>query len=190
MGQFPVVTALITSRPNDDLELCRLFLLNRVSVMNSLLCLVLAPALLSAQLSNRVPESLSTDDENPNYRLTLPSKRTYVLHRGPNGEPRWYSSLVRRNFLRFGKRNGGSPLGESDNSELQHNNFFNSFDRVPSAEELKPQVKRARDYLRFGKREVIGTEGIGENDYIENEEFNFPVKRYGRRRISNFLRFG
>ena len=56
--------------------------------------------------------------------------------------------------------------------------------------ELKPQVKRARDYLRFGKREVIGTEGVGENDYIENEEFNFPVKRYGRRRISNFLRFG
>ena len=52
--------------------------------------------------------------------------------------------------------------------------------------ELKPQVKRARDYLRFGKRE----ESVGENDYIEDEELNFPAKRYGRRRISNFLRFG
>ena len=57
---------------------------------------------------------------------------------------------------------------------------------VCTLKELKPQVKRARDYLRFGKRE----EGDGENDYIEDEELNFPVKRYGRRRISNFLRFG
>ena len=44
----------------------------------------------------QVPESLSTDGENPNYRLTLPVKRTYVLHRGPNGEPRWwyYSDII------------------------------------------------------------------------------------------------
>ena len=130
-----------------------------------------------------------------------------------------YSSLVRRNFLRFGKRNGGSVslLGGSDNpgARPQHDSFFNHLDRVPSAEvraekikvrgflvatalywcsytleELKPQVKRARDYLRFGKREEMGTEDVGENDYIEDEELNFPVKRYGRRRISNFLRFG
>ena len=96
-------------------ELCWLFLLSRVSVMNTLLWLVIAPALLSAQLSYQVgfcwprdfrenpfaeerfictifqgPESsVATDDENPNYGLTLPVKRTYVLHRGPNGEPRW-----------------------------------------------------------------------------------------------------
>ena len=56
--------------------------------------------------------------------------------------------------------------------------------------ELKPQVKRARDYLRFGKRQEMGMEGDGEKDYFEDEELNFPVKRYGRRRISNFLRFG
>merc|ERR1712062_836802 len=195
MGQFPVVTALITSRPNDDLELCRLFLLNRVSVMNSLLCLVIIPALLSAQLSYQVPESLSPDDENPNYRLAIPRKRTYVLHRGPNGEPR-YSSLVRRNFLRFGKRSGGSLLGAPDYSGVrpQSDSFFNHLDRIPIAElrgpEQKPQLKRARDYLRFGKREEMGTEGDEENDYIEDEELNFPAKRYGRRRISNFLRFG
>ena len=67
---------------------------------------------------------------------------------------------------------------------------FKWFINVYTFKELKPQVKRARDYLRFGKREEMGTEGDGENDYIEDEELNFPVKRYGRRRISNFLRFG
>merc|ERR1712203_919924 len=114
MGQCPRVSAQITSGPGHDLEsrsrTLLFFLLRRVSVMNTLLCLVLAPALLSAQLSYQVPESLSTDDENPNYRLTLPSKRTYVLHRGPNGEPR-YSSLVRRNFYDLEKETVGRHSG-------------------------------------------------------------------------------
>ena len=61
---------------------------------------------------------------------------------------------------------------------------------VCTLKELKPQVKRARDYLRFGKRQEMGIDGDGEKDYFEDEELNFPVKRYGRRRISNFLRFG
>merc|ERR1712038_1970904 len=168
MGQFPVVTALITSRPDDDLDLCWLFPLGRVSVMTTLLtllCLVIVPALLSAQLSYQVPESLAADAEIPNSGLNFPVKRTYVLHRGPNGEPRWYSSLVRRNFLRFGKRNGGSLLEAPGYSGVrpQSDSFFNHLDRIPIAElrgpEQKPQLKRARDYLRFGKREEMGAEG-------------------------------
>ena len=126
--------------------------------------------------------------------------------------------MVRRNFLRFGKRSGGSLLGAPDYSGVrpQSDSFFNHLDRIPIAElrgpvrrlsfkflvllpfivnvftlkEQKPQLKRARDYLRFGKREEMDTEGDEENDYIEDEELSFPVKRYGRRRISNFLRFG
>ena len=126
--------------------------------------------------------------------------------------------MVRRNFLRFGKRSGGSLLGAPDYSGVrpQSDSFFNHSDRIPIAElrgpvrrlsfkflvllpfivnvftlkEQKPQLKRARDYLRFGKREEMDTEGDEENDYIEDEELNFPAKRYGRRRISNFLRFG
>ena len=98
-------------------DLCWLFPLGRVSVMTTLLtllCLVIVPALLSAQLSYQVsfcsprgfrenpfaeerfickifqvPESLAADAEIPNSGLNFPVKRTYVLHRGPNGEPRW-----------------------------------------------------------------------------------------------------
>ena len=117
--------------------------------------------------------------------------------------------MDRRNFLRFG-------VPDYSEVRLQSDSFFNHLDRIPIAElrgpvrrlsfkflvllpfivnvftlkEQKPQLKRARDYLRFGKREEMDTEGDEENDYIENEELNFPVKRYGRRRIANFLRFG
>ena len=117
--------------------------------------------------------------------------------------------MDRRNFLRFGVPDYSEVRPQSDS-------FFNQLDRIPIAElrgpvrrlgfkflvllpfiingftlkEQKPQSKGARDYLRFGKREEMGAEGDEENDYIEDEELNFPAKRYGRRRISNFLRFG
>ena len=52
------------------------------------------------------------------------------------------------------------------------------------------QEKRARDFIRFGKR--------GDEEYEEFESdldpyqpiSPFPYKRYGSRRLSNFLRFG
>ena len=52
--------------------------------------------------------------------------------------------------------------------------------------------KRARDYLRFGKR--MDEEGADGMDDINEDEMNlvrmYPYKRFGRRRMSNFLRFG
>ena len=63
-----------------------------------------------------------------------------------------YSSLVRRNFLRFGKRNGGSVplLGGSDNSGVrpQHDSFFNQLDRVPSGEVRAEKIK-VRGFFLF-----------------------------------------
>ena len=58
---------------------------------------------------------------------------------------------------------------------------FNRF----SLKEMMNQDKRARDYLRFGKREDMRPE-----DYDSDEQLSSPSKRFGRRRISNFLRFG
>ena len=49
------------------------------------------------------------------------------------------------------------------------------------------QEKRARDFIRFGKRNVEEYDDIDAEDDYENMN---PSKRYGRRRISNFLRFG
>ena len=49
------------------------------------------------------------------------------------------------------------------------------------------EEKRARDFIRFGKRNVEEYDDIDAEDDYENMN---PSKRYGRRRISNFLRFG
>ena len=56
-----------------------------------------------------------------------------------------YTSLVRRNFLRFGKRSGGVSLSlrnDDQNEEMEENeklnqflNFFKHFDRVPIEEQ-------------------------------------------------------
>jgi len=95
-----------------------------------------------------------------------PVKRTYVLHRGANGEPR-------------------SMQDEFDKSYDGHHK-----------EEMGNVFKRARDYLRFGKRmgeeeEDDGLEEINGDD-MESPDMDrlYPYKRFGRRRMSNFLRFG
>ena len=53
--------------------------------------------------------------------------------------------MVRRNFLRFGKRNGGSLLAESDYPGQRHDSFFNNFDRDPIAEVIAGTGKKMKD---------------------------------------------
>jgi len=127
-----------------------------------------------------------------------PVKRTYVLHRGANGEPR-YTPLVRRNFLRFGKRSGGvgGKINRDPTDYLFDRSVEDEFDKSYNGhnkEEMGNVYKRARDYLRFGKRaeeEEDGLEDLNEDD-IDSPDMArlFPYKRFGRRRMSNFLRFG
>jgi len=112
-----------------------------------------------------------------------PVKRTYVIHRGANGEPR-YTTLVRRNFLRFGKRSGAPP-GPEGMADAERNKFDSDYD--PTFEDLKKE-KRARDFIRFGKRGTEDMEDTFTND--QSQSMQFPYKRFGRRRMSNFLRFG
>ena len=53
---------------------------------------------------------------------------------------------------------------------------------------FKKNEKRARDFIRFGKRGDEDVEDTFAND--ESQRMQFPYKRFGRRRMSNFLRFG
>lgn len=101
-----------------------------------------------------------------------PVKRTYVIHRGANGEPR------------FGKRSG-TPPGPEGTADVERNKFDNDYN--PSYEDLKKE-KRARDFIRFGKRGDEDMEDTFAND--QSQTMQFPYKRFGRRRMSNFLRFG
>ena len=52
----------------------------------------------------------------------------------------------------------------------------------------KKNEKRARDFIRFGKRGDEDMEDTFAND--QSQTMQFPYKRFGRRRMSNFLRFG
>jgi len=117
-----------------------------------------------------------------------PVKRTYVLHRGANGEPR------------FGKRSGGGgvKINRDSTDYLFDRSVEDEFDKSYNGhnkEEMGNVYKRARDYLRFGKRaeeeEDDGLEDLNEDD-IDSPDMArlFPYKRFGRRRMSNFLRFG
>lgn len=101
-----------------------------------------------------------------------PVKRTYVIHRGANGEPR------------FGKRSGAPP-GPEGMADAERNKFDSDYD--PTFEDLKKE-KRARDFIRFGKRGTEDMEDTFTND--QSQSMQFPYKRFGRRRMSNFLRFG
>ena len=53
---------------------------------------------------------------------------------------------------------------------------------------FKKKEKRARDFIRFGKRGDEDMEDTFANDKAQTMQF--PYKRFGRRRMSNFLRFG
>jgi len=90
------------------------------------------------------------------------AKRGYILHNMENGNPR-YTTLVRRNYLRFGKRSDpGLLVAEEGTNDIE------------PKEDQDDIEKRTRNFIRFGKRGV--------------EEEVDPV--YRNRRVSNYLRFG
>ena len=130
-----------------------------------------------------------------------------------------YTSLVRRNFIRFGKRNGiviDNPNGMTKEMEKNENldtflDLFKHFEALPVHEEIKDEKwspireellqqpvdhpeKRARDFIRFGKR----SPEIGYDYYDESEMYDYPdegeipmLKRSPKRRkMANYLRFG
>eukprot|EP00090_Calanus_glacialis_P024086 TRINITY_DN37401_c0_g1_i2.p1 TRINITY_DN37401_c0_g1~~TRINITY_DN37401_c0_g1_i2.p1 ORF type:complete len:178 (+),score=49.98 TRINITY_DN37401_c0_g1_i2:32-565(+) len=145
---------------------------------------------------------------------SVPEKRTYLVHRGNNGKPR-YTSLVRRNFLRFGKRSGGDAIEipeEEGTEEMEENeklnkfiSFFQHFNAVPLQQEIPEEIEedqtdypdfskeeRGPNFIRFGKRaQEVGNDYNNDFDYNMDTNGDTKWKRSGRRRkMSNFLRFG
>lgn len=131
-------------------------------------------------------------------------KRGYILHSLEGGNPR-YTTLVRRNFLRFGKRSGAPPPPGEDLA-----------DSIIQASGKIDATKRTRNFIRFGKRSASrpppppipiahepeeedlaapdASSSYDEDDYSEAlmaAMMANQVKRDSRmRRVSNFLRFG
>lgn len=105
-----------------------------------------------------------------------PVKRTYVIHRGADGEPR------------FGKRSGGVPGAPAEDSP----DIMDKYGLDVAADnggylENDLEKRKVKNFIRFGKR---GDENYDGNDAQFQLGPIFPYKRFGRRRMSNFLRFG
>merc|ERR1712130_119340 len=140
----------------------------------------------------------------------LNKRGNFIIHSSANGKPR-YTSLVRRNFLRFGKRSGTFPPlpsslegergGEEEDGEKlpfeeegEEQEHFEGeqepFSRFPAhyvIEEDAQPAKRARNFIRFGRAAHLRFDGR------EGEQMKaVRERRVGgtRRRMSNFLRFG
>jgi len=128
----------------------------------------------------------------------LNKRGSFIIHSPANGKPR-YTSLVRRNFLRFGKRSGGFPplasslegeRGGEDGEEMPFEEETGEEQQeplFPPHYEFEAPAKRARNFIRFG-RARLGLDGRAEEQITGTP----PKRRVGgpRRRMSNFLRFG
>jgi len=131
-----------------------------------------------------------------------PQKRSIFYHR-TGIQPR-YTTVVRRNYLRFGKR--GSPstdnlsrvlavptnLSDEERENIKLRNFVNFFkqfqlvpghtrdDNLVQTEKWDTLSKRANDYIRFGKRA---------QDYIRFGKRAQDYIRFGKR-AQDYIRFG
>ena len=119
-----------------------------------------------------------------------------------------YTSLVRRNFLRFGKRSDGTfpPLASSGErergeDEMEEGELLPPFEGEQQEPHLVVEgpVKRARNFIRFGRAPArppalaLGEEiKVGVEQFQEKRSLLQGVRerRAGgtRRRMSNFLR--
>ena len=119
-----------------------------------------------------------------------------------------YTSLVRRNFLRFGKRSDGTfpPLASSGErergeDEMEEGELLPPFEEEQQEPHLVVEgpVKRARNFIRFGRAPArppalaLGEEiKVGFKQFQEKRSLLQGVRerRAGgtRRRMSNFLR--
>ena len=119
-----------------------------------------------------------------------------------------YTSLVRRNFLRFGKRSDGTfpPLASSGDrergeDEMEEGELLPPFEGEQQEPHLVVEgpVKRARNFIRFGRAPArppalaLGEEiKVGVEQFQEKRSLLQGVRerRAGgtRRRMSNFLR--
>merc|ERR1711936_199458 len=125
----------------------------------------------------------------------LNKRGSFIIHSPANGKPR-YTSLVRRNFLRFGKRSYGAfpPLASSGerergDDEMEEGELLPPFEEEQHEPHLvvEDPVKRARNFIRFGRAPARPPAlALGE------EIKDVRERRAGgtRRRMSNFLRFG
>ena len=121
---------------------------------------------------------------NCNWRVT-PTSKVHLFGQTKFStlwKKKWSNSsrATRRKFWKLFQKIGRNPRRRGILNMLLRGHF-NRF----SLKEMMSQDKRARDYLRFGKREDMRPE-----DYDSDEQLSSPSKRFGRRRISNFLRFG
>eukprot|EP00088_Acartia_fossae_P057924 TRINITY_DN6765_c0_g1_i15.p1 TRINITY_DN6765_c0_g1~~TRINITY_DN6765_c0_g1_i15.p1 ORF type:complete len:182 (-),score=35.08 TRINITY_DN6765_c0_g1_i15:483-1028(-) len=107
-------------------------------------------------------------------------KRGYVIHNANTGYPR-YTTLVRRNFIRFGKRSGGGANAAF--TDEHSNNAAPSF-RAPPAAMTDPE-----SYLT---RESMGYDDDDTQDTFHQSKRDRSFIRFGKRaqRYSNFIRFG
>ena len=131
-----------------------------------------------------VPSSLASDDFDP---ATAGNSEAQDPE---NPEPR----LVRRNFLRFGKRSdpesGASMKRESDNGpgEIYESTILG----------LHPHRSSPRSFLRFGKRSSFSRPesviALNRDDFADDDEIPFTAEELEEmlkmKRADNFLRFG
>jgi len=101
--------------------------------------------------------------------------------------------LVRRNFLRFGKRSGSPPAASGDVGEGEQFEASVMSGQHPHKSNTRSFLrfgKRAADYLRFGKRSADYLRfGKRAADYLRFGKRGADYLRFGKK-ADNFLRFG
>jgi len=112
-------------------------------------------------------------------------KRGYILHNRESGHPR-YTTLVRRNFLRFGKRGGSTSAG----------------DGVPTAPVAEPDLHRTDDLVnvmdpildslpaQYDREELAGPGDVDDYGTATDQDYPLIEGSHMDKRTRNFIRFG